>query len=154
MFGAIGLAHYAETFRADDIDGELLGRLTSDDLNEIGVASFSHRKKLLEAIAEFRNAPVAAPAVTPVMPAPIPAANGKPKLPPIARERDGVYQRVATYGFSDEFTEYVRTIPVIPERGTATGRALLEGKISSANRSRIGRSASCSPATALKPWRR
>ena len=47
----------------------------------------------------------------------------------IARERDGVYQRVATYGFSDEFTEYVRTIPVIPERGTATGRALLEGKI-------------------------
>ena len=47
----------------------------------------------------------------------------------IARERDGVYQRVATYGFSDEFTEYVRTIQVIPERGTATGRALLEGKI-------------------------
>ena len=47
----------------------------------------------------------------------------------IARERDGVYQRVATYGFSDQFTEYVRTIPVIPERGTATGRALLEGKI-------------------------
>jgi hypothetical protein len=33
LFGAIGLAHYAETFRADDIDGELLGRLTSDDLN-------------------------------------------------------------------------------------------------------------------------
>ena len=47
----------------------------------------------------------------------------------IARERDGVYQRVATYGFSDEFTEYVRTLPVIPERGTATGRALLEGKV-------------------------
>jgi len=47
----------------------------------------------------------------------------------IARERNGLYQRVATYGFSDEFTEYVRTIPVIPERGTATGRALLEGKI-------------------------
>jgi CheY-like chemotaxis protein len=33
-----------------------------------------------------------------------------------------VYQRVATYGFSDEFREYVRTIPVIPERGTAPGR--------------------------------
>jgi GAF domain-containing protein len=47
----------------------------------------------------------------------------------IARERDGVFQRVATYGFSDEFTEYVRTLPVIPERGTATGRALLEGKV-------------------------
>jgi two-component system, NtrC family, sensor kinase len=47
----------------------------------------------------------------------------------IARERDGVYQRVATYGFSDDFTEYVRTLPVIPERGTATGRALLDGKV-------------------------
>jgi two-component system, NtrC family, sensor kinase len=45
----------------------------------------------------------------------------------IARERDGVYQRVATYGFSDDFTEYLKTLPVIPERGTATGRALLEG---------------------------
>jgi two-component system, NtrC family, sensor kinase len=47
----------------------------------------------------------------------------------IARERDGLFQRVATYGFSDEFTEYVKTIPVIPERGTATGRALLDGKV-------------------------
>jgi len=47
----------------------------------------------------------------------------------IARDRDGVFQRVATYGFSDEFAEYVRTIPVIPERGTATGRALLDGKV-------------------------
>ena len=47
----------------------------------------------------------------------------------IARDRDGVFQRVATYGFSDEFTEYVKTIPVVPERGTATGRALLDGKV-------------------------
>jgi GAF domain-containing protein len=47
----------------------------------------------------------------------------------IARERDGVYQRVAAYGFSDDFKEYVRTLPVIPERGTATGRSLLEGKV-------------------------
>ena len=36
---------------------------------------------------------------------------------------------VATYGFPDNFTEYVQTLPVIPERGTATGRALLEGKV-------------------------
>ena len=47
----------------------------------------------------------------------------------IARERDGVYQRVATYGFSDDFKELVRNLPVRPERGTATGRALLEGKV-------------------------
>jgi two-component system NtrC family sensor kinase len=47
----------------------------------------------------------------------------------IARERDGVYQRTATYGYPDDFKEYVRTLPVIPGRGTAVGRALLEGKI-------------------------
>jgi two-component system, NtrC family, sensor kinase len=47
----------------------------------------------------------------------------------IARERDGVYQRVATYGFSDDFKELVRNLPVKPERGTATGRALLEGRV-------------------------
>ena len=47
----------------------------------------------------------------------------------IARDRDGLFQRVATYGFSDDFTEYIKTIPVIPERGTATGRALLEGRV-------------------------
>ncbi len=47
----------------------------------------------------------------------------------IARERDGVYLRVATYGFPDDFTEYVRNLPVVAERGTGTGRALLEGKV-------------------------
>jgi SAM domain (Sterile alpha motif) len=33
----IGLPQYAELFRANDIDGELLGRLTNDDLKDIGV---------------------------------------------------------------------------------------------------------------------
>ena len=47
----------------------------------------------------------------------------------IAREREGVYQRVAAYGFSDDFKEHVRNLPVLPERGTAQGRALLEGKV-------------------------
>ena len=52
----IGLAQYAETFRDNDIDIELLGRLTNDDLKDIGVVSFGHRKKLLEAIAELAGA--------------------------------------------------------------------------------------------------
>jgi two-component system, NtrC family, sensor kinase len=47
----------------------------------------------------------------------------------IARERDGVYERVATYGYSDDYKEYIRTQPVVPERGTGMGRALLEGKV-------------------------
>ena len=46
----------------------------------------------------------------------------------IAREQDGVFVRAATYGFSAEFTEYVRSVPVEPDRGSATGRALLEGR--------------------------
>ena len=52
----IGLAEYAEMFRANDINIELLGQLTNDDLKDIGVVSFGHRKKLLEAIAERAGA--------------------------------------------------------------------------------------------------
>ena len=63
----IGLAQYAEMFRANDIDGELLRRMTNDDLKDVGVVSFGHRKKLLEAIAELGSAPAAAPAA-PAMP--------------------------------------------------------------------------------------
>ena len=53
----IGLAQYAEIFRANDIDIKLLGRLTNDDLKEVGIVSFGHRKKLLEAIAALVAAP-------------------------------------------------------------------------------------------------
>jgi len=76
----IGLVQYAETFRANDIDGELLGRLTNDDLKDIGVVSFGHRKKLLEAIAALGGAPAAAAASLPVMPAPILAAIAPPLI--------------------------------------------------------------------------
>jgi signal transduction histidine kinase len=47
----------------------------------------------------------------------------------ITRQRDGVFFRAEAYGFSPEFIEYVRTVPVEPERGSAIGRALLEGKV-------------------------
>ena len=71
----IGLPQYAELFRANDIDGELLGRLTNDDLKDIGVASFGHRKRLLAAIAELGGAPTAVPSAPSVTPAPIPATT-------------------------------------------------------------------------------
>jgi signal transduction histidine kinase/CheY-like chemotaxis protein len=47
----------------------------------------------------------------------------------ITRQRGGVFFRAEAYGFSPEFIEYARTVPVLPERGSVTGRALLEGKV-------------------------
>jgi two-component system, NtrC family, sensor kinase len=47
----------------------------------------------------------------------------------ITRQVDRTFYRAATHGFSAEFTEMVRDVPVQIERGSATGRALLEGKI-------------------------
>jgi GAF domain-containing protein len=46
----------------------------------------------------------------------------------ITRQQDGVFFRAEAYGFSEEFIEYTRTIPVTPDRGSGIGRALLEGK--------------------------
>ena len=43
-----GLERYITAFRDNEIDGEVLPRLTSEDLREIGVAAIGHRRKLLE----------------------------------------------------------------------------------------------------------
>jgi two-component system, NtrC family, sensor kinase len=47
----------------------------------------------------------------------------------ITRKRGGAFYRSEAYGFSAEFIEYVKEIPIELERGTAHGRALLEGKV-------------------------
>ena len=47
----------------------------------------------------------------------------------ITRQKDGVFFRAESFGFSREFMDYVRDIPVAPNRGSATGRALLEGVV-------------------------
>jgi signal transduction histidine kinase len=47
----------------------------------------------------------------------------------ISRQKGGVFYRAEAYGYSREFTDYVRSIPVEPERGTILGRALLDGKV-------------------------
>jgi GAF domain-containing protein len=46
----------------------------------------------------------------------------------IAREQAGVFVRAASYGFSPEFVDLVKDLPVAPARGSATGRALLESR--------------------------
>jgi GAF domain-containing protein len=46
----------------------------------------------------------------------------------ITRQREGVLSRAEAYGFPEQFVEYSRTIPVVADRGSAMGRALLEGR--------------------------
>jgi formyl-CoA transferase len=59
------LEQYVPAFRANDIDEEVLRRLTGEDLRELGVNSIGHRRRLLEAIAALGTAE-APPAPTPV----------------------------------------------------------------------------------------
>src|ERR1700738_4309621 len=47
----------------------------------------------------------------------------------ITRQKDGVFYRAETYGFSPEFMDYVRDVPVKPDRGSAIGRTLLDGVV-------------------------
>src|SRR5215471_15702956 len=63
----LGLDQYASAFRTNDIDAEVLRRLTAEDLRELGVASIGHRRRLLDAIAAFGA--VAAAAANPPPPA-------------------------------------------------------------------------------------
>jgi class 3 adenylate cyclase len=69
----LGFARYVPAFRDNEIDWEVLPKLTSEDLGEIGVAAIGHRRKLLDAIAALgatvpnaavRAAPSDAPAPT------------------------------------------------------------------------------------------
>ena len=52
----LGLSQYEQAFRDNEVDAGVLGKLTSDDLKEIGVGPVGHRRKLLDAISR-RNAP-------------------------------------------------------------------------------------------------
>jgi signal transduction histidine kinase len=47
----------------------------------------------------------------------------------ITRQRGDVFYRAAHYGFSSEFVDYVGGIPVVPERSSILGRAILERKV-------------------------
>src|SRR5262249_24812743 len=44
----------------------------------------------------------------------------------ITRQKNGVFYRAEAHGFSHEFLDYVRNIPIAAERGSGFGRALLE----------------------------
>jgi class 3 adenylate cyclase/predicted ATPase len=70
----LGLERYASGFRDNDIDGEVLRRLTTEDLRELGVASIGHRRRILDAIAALGESK---PGVEAPAPSPPPAAGSE-----------------------------------------------------------------------------
>ena len=52
---SLGLGTYEALFHENDIDEKILLTLTAEDLKELGVTSFGHRRKLLDAIAALRG---------------------------------------------------------------------------------------------------
>src|SRR6516162_997206 len=52
---SLGLGKYEAIFRDNDIDEAVLPSLTHENLKELGVSSFGHRVKLLDAIATLRG---------------------------------------------------------------------------------------------------
>jgi len=61
---SVGLGQYEATFRASEIDADILPELTDSDLEKLGVP-LGHRKRLLKAIAGLGVAAAAAPTPTP-----------------------------------------------------------------------------------------
>jgi two-component system, NtrC family, sensor kinase len=47
----------------------------------------------------------------------------------ITREKNGAFYRAEAYGFSREFMDYIKDIPIKAELGSASGRSLLEGRV-------------------------
>ena len=72
----IGLGQYAQLFHSNDIDGEMLSRLTADDLKDIGVTSVGHRKKMLDAISAISAVPAPLPPFAPTL-----SAAQQPSVP-------------------------------------------------------------------------
>ncbi len=70
----LGLERYVSAFRDNDIDAEVLPKLTAEDLISIGVTSVGHRRKLLDAIAGLG---MAVPTAVVAAPAPGALASGR-----------------------------------------------------------------------------
>ena len=50
----LGLGRYAQAFRDNEIDGDILSTLTPEDLKDLGVSVVGHRRRLLNAIEFLR----------------------------------------------------------------------------------------------------
>jgi len=86
----LGLGQYTQRFAENDIDVDILGDLTDQDLEKIGVGSLGHRRKLLRAIANLKGVEQITPAVA--------VAAAPPATP---RAADTAERRQVTVMFSD-----------------------------------------------------
>jgi class 3 adenylate cyclase len=86
----LGMQQYIQRFAENDIDFALLGDLTDQDLEKIGIRSLGHRRKLLRAIADLKSVEKTAPATA--------VAVAPPTAP---RPADIAERRQVTVLFSD-----------------------------------------------------
>jgi class 3 adenylate cyclase len=86
----LGMSEYAERFAESDIDIDVLGELTDQDFDRLGV-SLGHRRRMLRAIRELGASPIAA-----VMERQLPAPTAQEPAP-----KDTAERRQVTVMFSD-----------------------------------------------------
>ena len=126
--GQLGLGQYAERFTENEIDVSVLRLLTDQDLKDIGVP-LGHRRKILAAIAELSNAPMAAPiAASPVSPQA--AAGTAPNSSSVAPEAAGeIHTDFQKHFIKAEIVSYDDLITAGSMAAVrAAGKARVEGK--------------------------
>ena len=83
----LGLDQYAQAFADNDIDPDILGELTAEDLTALGVTSIGHRRKLLAAIRALQESPKPDEPALPASTAESPAATSETADVPGAERR-------------------------------------------------------------------
>src|SRR5262244_1625361 len=88
----LGLERYTQAFRDNDIDAEILSRLSADDLVAIGVSSVGHRRRMLDAITALSGG---------TTPATVDASMFQPAPEPVAERASEAERRQLTVMFVD-----------------------------------------------------
>ncbi len=106
---ALGLPQYAQAFVDNDVDADVLGELTTDDLREMGVKSIGHRRRILSAAQQAGAAEPSPPSTAAAAaPAASPWTEGAPAEPSAER-------RNLTVMFCDLMDSTALSVHVDPE---------------------------------------